>query len=97
MVVVMFWVKVVTQYNGLFSMPQQFDRIILGTIKPFIFLHTHKTNVCYFYLSIFLQTVLQSKCKNIFPQKLLDMHGLIPNYVFRYEEIQDNFQAICGS
>ena len=37
------------------------------------------------------------KCKNSFPQKLLDMHGLIPNYVFRYEEIQDNFQAICGS
>ena len=48
-------------------------------------------------LSIFLLTVLQSKCKDGFPQKLLDMHGLIPNYVFRYEEIQDNFQAICGS
>ena len=41
------------------------------------------------------ENVLESK--NSFPQKLLDMHGLIPNYVFRYEEIQDNFQAICGS
>ena len=97
MVVVMFWVEVVTQYNGLFSMPQQFDRIILGTIKPFIFLHTHKTNVCYSSLSISYRQFCRVNVKIVFPQKLLDMHGLIPNYGFRYEEIQDNFQAICGS
>ena len=52
---------------------QQFDRVILGTIKPFIFLHTHKTNVCYSSLSISYRQFCRVNVKIVFPQKLLDM------------------------